>query len=253
MANPWFRMYSEFATDPKVQSMSEAMQRRLMMLFCLRCSDVTVTLCDEELAFALRISDEELAQTKALFLRKGFIDESWDINNWDKRQYSSDSSAARTAAYRERKKQERKDGVTSQSRHGDALDTDTDTDTEHKKTKQKNEYPDWFEDLWKRYPSRMGGNDKRKAFHAANARLSEGKTTEYLSSAVDRYRLFAVATNKINTEYTLQAATFFGPGGHIDNPWLVAPGASGRDFNGTTRSTRNMTLVENLTDRSWAD
>lgn len=137
MANPWFRMYAEFATDAKVQSMPESMQRRLTMLFCLRCSDVTVTLSDDELAFAMRISDEELAETKALFMRKGFIDESWDLLNWEKRQFASDSSAERTRAYRERQKQKQNDGETSQKRHSDALDTDTDTDTEKKQKKTK--------------------------------------------------------------------------------------------------------------------
>lgn len=102
----WFRMYSEFASDPKVQSMSEAMQRRLMMLLCLRCSNTLVTLQDDEIAFALRISNDELAETKTLFLRKGFVDEAWEIANWDKRQFVSDSSAARVAKHREKKKAE---------------------------------------------------------------------------------------------------------------------------------------------------
>src|SRR3977135_3638253 len=101
---PWFRMYSEFATDAKVQSMPEHMQRRLVMLFCLRSCDVTVTLCDDELAFQLRVSESELDETKKLFLRKKFIDENWNLSNWEKRQFPSDSSAARTAAYRSRKK-----------------------------------------------------------------------------------------------------------------------------------------------------
>lgn len=102
----WFRMYSEFASDPKVQSMSEAMQRRLMMLFCLRCSNTLVTLQDDEIAFALRISNEELAETKVLFIRKGFINEAWEIGNWDKRQFVSDSSATRVARHRSRRKEE---------------------------------------------------------------------------------------------------------------------------------------------------
>ena len=102
----WFRMYGEFASDPKVQSMSEAMQRRLMMLFCFRCSNTLVTLQDDEIAFALRITDDELADTKALFMRKGFVDESWEIANWDKRQFVSDSSAARVAKHRASKKQD---------------------------------------------------------------------------------------------------------------------------------------------------
>lgn len=100
MTNAWFRMYSEFATDPKVQSMSEPMQRRLMMLLCLRCSNALATLQDNEIAFALRISDEELAETKALFIQKKFIDEVWGIWNWDKRQYRSDSSTERSRKHR---------------------------------------------------------------------------------------------------------------------------------------------------------
>lgn len=103
----WFRMYGEFASDPKVQSMSEAMQRRLMMLLCLRCSNTLVTLQDDEIAFALRISDEELALTKTLFVRKNFINDEWEIMQWDKRQFVSDSSAARVAKHRAAKKEVR--------------------------------------------------------------------------------------------------------------------------------------------------
>ena len=104
MANPWFRTYAEFATDAKVQSMSEAMQRRLVMIFCLKCSDVLQTLSDEDISFQLRISDDELALTKALFIKKGFITKTWEIRNWERRQFVSDASAKRQKAYRERKK-----------------------------------------------------------------------------------------------------------------------------------------------------
>ncbi len=102
----WFRMYGEFASDPKVQSMTEAMQRRLMMLLCLRCSNTLVTLQDDEIAFALRITDAELTETKALFVRKGFITEAWEIQNWDKRQFVSDSSASRVARHRAKAKEQ---------------------------------------------------------------------------------------------------------------------------------------------------
>ena len=100
----WFRMYAEFASDPKVQSMTEIMQRRLIMILCLRCSNMLVTLHDDEIAFALRISEEELISTKTLFIRKLFIDEKWEIMNWDKRQFVSDSSAPRVAKHRANKK-----------------------------------------------------------------------------------------------------------------------------------------------------
>ncbi len=64
MANPWFRLYHEFATDPKVQMLSEVDQRRFIMLLCLRCSNDDVTLHDDEVAFQLRISSEEFTETK---------------------------------------------------------------------------------------------------------------------------------------------------------------------------------------------
>ncbi|CAG2126865.1 hypothetical protein LMG31506_00211 [Cupriavidus yeoncheonensis] len=127
MANPWFRMYSEFATDAKVQSMSEAMQRRLMMLFCLRCSNALATLQEDELAFALRLSDEDLAETKALFTRKGFVDAEWNIRNWDKRQFASDSSTERSRKHRQGKKNAAQQGCNVAAT---APDTDSEADTE---------------------------------------------------------------------------------------------------------------------------
>lgn len=132
MANAWFRMYAEFASDAKVQMMSEAMQRRLLMVFCMRCSDVTVTLSDDEIAFQMRITSDELAETKALFLRKGFIDQIWNVLNWEKRQFASDSSAARTKAYRDRKRDK---NVTSHVTERDALEQNR-TDTEQNRTEE---------------------------------------------------------------------------------------------------------------------
>ena len=131
MSNPWFRLYAEFAHDPKVQMLSELMQRRYIMLMCLRCSNVTVTLRDDELAFQLRISDDELALTKALFITKGFINEDWELLNWDKRQFTSD----RDLSGAERQKRHR-DKVRNALRNVTVTlpDTDTDTDTDKKKT-----------------------------------------------------------------------------------------------------------------------
>lgn len=106
MSFTWFRMYAEFANDAKVQSMPEVMQRRLVMIFCLRCSNVTETLSDEELAFQLRISVEELAETKEMFLRKGFIEDDWSVRNWAKRQFISDSSAERVRRHRAKREKQ---------------------------------------------------------------------------------------------------------------------------------------------------
>lgn len=100
----WFRMYGEFATDPKVQMLSEADQRRYIMILCMRCSNGDVTLQDEEVAFQLRISNEEWALTKAVLQGKELIDDTNRPTAWNRRQFVSDNSAERVARHRERRK-----------------------------------------------------------------------------------------------------------------------------------------------------
>ncbi|MGE3479629.1 MAG: hypothetical protein AB7G80_09180 [Dongiaceae bacterium] len=129
---PWFRLYSEFATDPKVQFLSETLQRRYIMLLCYKCNGELEKLSDEELAFALRITVEELVKTIEIFQEKGMIGPNREVIGWDKRQYKSDTSKERVKRHRDMK---RKCNVTVTQCNGDvtAPDTDTDTDTERKK------------------------------------------------------------------------------------------------------------------------
>lgn len=114
-------MYSEFATDPKVQMLSEINQRRLLMLFCFRCNE-HVTLQDTEVTFLMRISYDDWIVTKELFVERGFIDENNKVLNWDKRQFQSDTSKNRVAAYRERKKKECNVTETLQKLDGNAIE-----------------------------------------------------------------------------------------------------------------------------------
>jgi len=150
MPNPWFRLYHEFADDPKVQVMTEDMQRRLIMLFCDRCRDVLVTFSEQDIAFHWRITREQLSETKALFIEKGFIDDDWNVLNWNARQYISDSSTERTRRYRERVR-------TSQACHSDAIDTEADTEQIKKQTQKKPAasgfvLPIWIDpDIWITY------------------------------------------------------------------------------------------------------
>ena len=147
MANPWLKLYSEFAFDEKMQMLDEKHQRRFIMLLCIRCrntichSDVTVTSAemtecvmpsDEEISFILRVSLDEWLQTKAVFLAKNLIDESNHIVNWAKRQTAIKSSAERTRRYREKLK---KEGLIAASQKGhrdvsETLDIDKELDKE---------------------------------------------------------------------------------------------------------------------------
>lgn len=134
MANPWFRLYAEFASDPKVHMLSESMQRRLLMLFCFRCNG-HVTLQDEEVTFMLRVTVGEWEETKRLFVAKGFIDETNTVLNWDKRQFRGDSSAERVRKHREAKKQS---SVTDATKCNVTV-TPPDTDAEQNQNKPDSE------------------------------------------------------------------------------------------------------------------
>ena len=157
MANQWFRLYSEFAHDPKVQMLSEVNQRRLIMLFCIRCNG-TVTLQDEQVAFQLRISMDEWLTSKATFIDKNFINNDNEVLNWDKRQFVSDSSAERVAKHRERMKQSSNVTVTPPEQNR--------TDTEHNITEQI--YMSDFDVFWSEYPKKVGKEAARKAWLKSN-------------------------------------------------------------------------------------
>jgi 5-methylcytosine-specific restriction endonuclease McrA len=118
MANPWFRMYAEFVNDPKVQMLSESDQRRYIMILCLRCSNDYVTLQDDAVAFQLRISNEEWARSKAIFVEKGLVSEDNSPVAWNVRQFISDTSNDRVKRLRQRRKDA---GLKSQSNISKAL------------------------------------------------------------------------------------------------------------------------------------
>jgi hypothetical protein len=114
-------MYSEFANDPKVQRLSEADQRRYIMLLCIKCNgDVTVTDCD--VAFQLRISDDDWASTKTILIERGLVTKDNQPSAWEKRQQPSDSSAARVAKHRESKKNKCNGDVTVNVTNSNSLE-----------------------------------------------------------------------------------------------------------------------------------
>lgn len=107
----WFRFYTEFAFDPKVQLLSETLQRRFMMLLCCAAAGITPTTSVSQVNFVLRIPVSEIDETRSTLVAAGLIDDTWFPTNWDKRQYQSDSSTSRVQRFR-KLKEERFNAVT---------------------------------------------------------------------------------------------------------------------------------------------
>lgn len=119
---PWFRFYTDWLTNPKVQRVSETFQRRYVALLCLRRAGEIPGADVETLAWHLRISVDDMAETLTVLQ----VAECWkdgDIVNWDKRQPPSDLSTDRVRKHRERR-------GTDSKRFGNGTDVDLDVDLE---------------------------------------------------------------------------------------------------------------------------
>jgi len=145
--NPWFRMYSDFIYDEKIEFLAFEDQRHFVFLLCMK----NLGLLDKEypseamrervIAKRLGLVGEALIGAKTRLLEACLIDEDWQPTAWDKRQFVSDadeSHAERQRRYRERQKMKRYGDVTRDVTVTRAdTDTDTDTDTEQKEQKQR--------------------------------------------------------------------------------------------------------------------
>lgn len=128
---PWFRMYSDFIYDEKVEFLAFEDQRHYVFLLCMK----NLGLLDKEypkpgmldrvVAKRLGLYGEAFESAKKRLIEAELIDEHFQPLGWDKRQFLSDSSTERVRAYRERTrvKQAGNVSVTVQ-------ETDTETDTE---------------------------------------------------------------------------------------------------------------------------
>jgi len=117
----WFRFYSGWRTNPKVKLLHETFQLRFIDLMCLRCEGEIPGATDDELAYHLRIPQDELSTTLSTLEDSGLWADG-DICNWDKRQFKSDTST-------ERVKRFRKQGCNVTVTPSES-ESDTDTDTE---------------------------------------------------------------------------------------------------------------------------
>lgn len=244
---PWFRMYSDFIYDDKVEFLSFEDQRHYVFILCMK----NLGLLDKEypkpgmldrvVAKRLGLYGEAFEAAKARLVESELIDDQFQPLAWDKRQYLSDSSTERVRAYRERMKAKRTGNVSVT-----AQDTDTDTDTEEETDKEQHTppaqaqpevremaaasqpasgYPEVFELTWACYPKRPGAN-KRAAFKAWNARVNAGVDPNDIIAGVQRYAKYCDATKTTGTRYVKQPETFFGPDEHFEQQW-EAPAQTG--------------------------
>jgi len=212
MSNPWFRMYSEFGHDPKVRTMPERQQLHLALLFCLRGEGKLLSRYGEdEIAYYLQVTPIELPETKRMLQQKGFIDEHWDLLNWNKRQFLSDSSTERVRRYRQGLKHDETllkhdetllkhdetDNVTAPD-----TESDTESDTEEPlfdgltplsatPSSEPLTRPEEYANLWNRLRGNLPKVEKftEERRKKVQARIKSGMTLERFQEAVENCRV----------------------------------------------------------------
>jgi hypothetical protein len=129
---PWFRFYQETLDDPKVQQLAPQDFKAWVNLLCLACRGDGILPSLEDVAFALRMSENEtrstldrLAIAGLIATRKGGANGMrYAIVNWDEKQYKSDTSTDRVKRFRQRS------SAVSETVTVTPPDTDTDTESD---------------------------------------------------------------------------------------------------------------------------
>ena len=144
--NPWFRMYSDFMFDEKIEFLAFEDQRHYVFILCMKNAGLLDKeyaqpgMLDRVIAKRLGLFGEAFEAAKRRLVESGLIAGDFQPVAWNKRQFLSDSSAERTRAYRERMAKKVADpDMANEERHSDVTvtaqeaDTETDTDTEEAK------------------------------------------------------------------------------------------------------------------------
>lgn len=115
------------------------------------------------------------------------------------------------------------------------ISTKVENDTTHNKTISKQPYTEEFEEAWSSYPRRLGSNSKKSAFKSWNARLKQKVPMSDLTSAIHNYAYYCERTDKLNTEYIMQASRFFGSNEEYKN--FITIEVINEDFNKQQKSS----------------
>ncbi len=141
----WFRMYSDVLDDPKVQKLPADLFKAWVNLLCLASRNDGVLPALEDIAFALRMSQDVTVTVTAELVKRGLLDECDGLSphNWAERQFKSDTpedAKERKRKQRQREKQQQNtDNVTechSDSHNEVTPPEQSRTDTEQSRAEQ---------------------------------------------------------------------------------------------------------------------
>ena len=183
----WFRLYDDVLNDPKVQRLSGESFKFWINMLCIASKNGGVLPGIEDMAFALRVSNDVCTSLIDELKTCGLIDGSKRLvpHGWEKRQYKSDTSTDRVKRFRERSRNVTE--TVSETAPDTDKETDTETDKNQKKIPKKRDRSAGsaeFENFWLVYPRKINRAVALKAFEKATRKTE----ADLIISAVRGYK-----------------------------------------------------------------
>lgn len=130
--NVWWRAYNEALNDPKLQLLSGDLFKTWFNLICIASGNDGVLPCVADIAFALRLSEEETEKRLSALVDAGLFDRDktgMKPHNWNARQFKSDVSTERVKRFREKNRNVSETVSSSVSETPPDTETETEKDT----------------------------------------------------------------------------------------------------------------------------
>ncbi|MEK9986534.1 MAG: hypothetical protein VW879_17485 [Opitutae bacterium] len=146
----WFKLYPEIANHPRLRILSFEDRWHYISLMCAK-ADGTLDqpnekLRDQMLSVHLGLTPVEMAQVKERLMDVELIAEDWDIINWDDKQSSDATGAARKRRQRAREKLAKEEELRNKNKEQSVTVTGQSRDIEKEETVER---------IWKLFPKKV--------------------------------------------------------------------------------------------------
>lgn len=149
----WFKLYPEIANHPRLRILSFEDRWHYVSLMCAK-ADGTLDqpnekLRDQMLSVHLGLNPMEMAAVKDRLMDVELIADDWDIINWDDKQSSDATGAARKRRQRAREKLAKEEELRNKNKEQNVTVTGQSRDIEKE---------EFVERIWKLYPKKVAKN-----------------------------------------------------------------------------------------------
>lgn len=146
----WFKLYTELAQHPRLRILSFEDRWHYISLMCAK-ADGTLDqdnekLRDQMLSVHLGLTPVEMAAVKDRLMDVELIADDWDIINWEDKQSSDATGAARKRRQRAREKLAKEEKIRNKNTEQDVTVTGQSRDIEKEETAER---------IWKLFPKKV--------------------------------------------------------------------------------------------------